>query len=356
MLQEVTKKTTKHQLLVKKLSSLVSKLPNEERFPTEAALCRDFLVSRMTARKAVDELVRRDLLYRIQGSGTYVTPHEQKQRSIKFLLPVADFYKLHPHDQKFNQECIQYLTESAAGNNCKVELIPMSQTNKLGDISGLKTVDFLPGDPVILSNLWFAPAFEFLLERGCRCIFMENSFLSPEYQHSLKNIYHLQVDMEQAVVDAIKLLFERGRRNIAVLKFRFHDDYTMHSFYKGYIRGLQECSLPVIPEMYLATWPDEDSETKLIALYKKYKFDALLGYGQKHFTTPLQAIINTGLKIPDDFSFISCIGLHSPSDKTSFFEFPYQAMIKRSVQIALAKDFVPQKEIFHAKIIDNGSI
>ncbi len=355
MLQEVIKSSTKHQVLVKKLCDLALTRPPEGLFPTEAAICRDFSVSRMTARKAVDELVRKGLLYRVQGSGTYVTPHKHKQRSIKYLLPVPDFIEMNPFRRKINQDCVNELTNSAIKNNCKVELLPVSYTNEFGDISGLKTIDFVPGDPVIISSPWFAPAFEFLLEKGCRCIFLEDSFLRLEYRHLLKEMYHLQVDMEQAVVDAIKLLFERGRRRIAVLKYRFHEDYTIHPFYKGYIRGIEECSLPVIPEMYLASWPEEDFNSSIALLYEKYKFDALLGYDSD--ADKLTRIIdNLGLKIPEDFSFINCFTNFSQDNKTSFFKFPHDVMMKRSVEISLAENFTPQKEIFNAEIIDKGSI
>ncbi len=45
-----------------------------ERVPSERAIAEEFGLSRMTARQAVELLVRRGLVYRRPGSGTYVAP------------------------------------------------------------------------------------------------------------------------------------------------------------------------------------------------------------------------------------------------------------------------------------------
>lgn len=47
--------------------------------PSETELCAMFDTSRMTARRAIDELVTEGLLYRVQGSGTYVSHIELKK-------------------------------------------------------------------------------------------------------------------------------------------------------------------------------------------------------------------------------------------------------------------------------------
>src|SRR5436305_8711667 len=47
-------------------------LPAHSRLPSERAIAEQFGLSRMTARQAVEHLVRRGLVYRRPGSGTYV--------------------------------------------------------------------------------------------------------------------------------------------------------------------------------------------------------------------------------------------------------------------------------------------
>lgn len=49
--------------------------------PTEAALCEIYGVSRMTARKAVDYLVRQGRVARFRGRGTFVIDHRHQQKT-----------------------------------------------------------------------------------------------------------------------------------------------------------------------------------------------------------------------------------------------------------------------------------
>lgn len=56
-----------------------------ESIPSEPSMCEQFGVSRMTARKAVDYLVRQGVVERIRGKGTFVCEHEKQ---LKIALPL----------------------------------------------------------------------------------------------------------------------------------------------------------------------------------------------------------------------------------------------------------------------------
>jgi GntR family transcriptional regulator len=51
--------------------------------PSEAELCRSYSVSRTTVRKAIDHLVHEGILYRVQGSGTFVALPKMRGRYVQ---------------------------------------------------------------------------------------------------------------------------------------------------------------------------------------------------------------------------------------------------------------------------------
>ncbi|MGA9606196.1 MAG: GntR family transcriptional regulator [Rouxiella badensis] len=68
--------------------------------PTEAALCEIYGVSRMTARKAVDYLVRQGRVVRFRGRGTFVINPDSKQKTV---LPLDRHFTASDIAKELNQ-------------------------------------------------------------------------------------------------------------------------------------------------------------------------------------------------------------------------------------------------------------
>ncbi len=65
-----------------------------DQLPTEPALCQEYGVSRITVRRAVDDLLRDGLLVREQGRGTFVTePRYTQQVRETFTDTVTGFFR-----------------------------------------------------------------------------------------------------------------------------------------------------------------------------------------------------------------------------------------------------------------------
>jgi GntR family transcriptional regulator len=84
-----------HQLKnILKSRILSNELKGSQRLPTEAELCKEYNVSRITVRQALTELMKDGLIYRDRGRGTFVTESPELKRpelkgSIENLIAAA---------------------------------------------------------------------------------------------------------------------------------------------------------------------------------------------------------------------------------------------------------------------------
>lgn len=76
------------------LRGRIARMEPEDRLPPEPVLCQEYGVSRITIRRAVEELIREGLLVREQGRGTFVTePRFTQQVRETFADQVTGFYR-----------------------------------------------------------------------------------------------------------------------------------------------------------------------------------------------------------------------------------------------------------------------
>ena len=71
-------KLPKYYLVKKEIAQRIEsgEIAPDEQIPSERELIEHYQVSRITVRKAIDELAAEGYLYKIQGKGTYVKAEE----------------------------------------------------------------------------------------------------------------------------------------------------------------------------------------------------------------------------------------------------------------------------------------
>jgi DNA-binding GntR family transcriptional regulator len=83
----VTQFVPRYYEIEQALRARIAELEPDEPLPSDADLCKEFGVSRMTARNAVQRLVQEGLVYRLPGRGTFVasgSAHRQAGKVLSF--------------------------------------------------------------------------------------------------------------------------------------------------------------------------------------------------------------------------------------------------------------------------------
>lgn len=112
--------------------------------PSETKLAQEFAVSQGTIRKAIDDLVAQNILYRHQGRGTFIRRHDEQQSLFRFFnLARLDGTKPVPDSE--NRLC-----QTRKGLKHECQALQLATGERLIEIQRLRHLD---GQPVILETI-----------------------------------------------------------------------------------------------------------------------------------------------------------------------------------------------------------
>ncbi len=274
-----------------------------ELLPSERNLAQNFNVSYMTARKAVDKLVKNRYLERIPGKGTFIRndiSERQMQKQIGIICPAWESPEV--------MDAILYASEAAELNN------------------------FLP--KVVFSRTWDDKSLSDALENYDALIVIppEPITVLPVYvEEKLKDSkkpviiigqegYQLGFDTvmghpEQEMTMALNLLKESGHTKIALIdqysienKMIVHASSTNYSVWQKFTD--QEVPPEIAASLYFGvnspahTQPQKEIYRKLITYGKNLPFTAIVTSVYMVQGT-MAALEDMGLRIPDDISIVA---------------------------------------------------
>ena len=168
-----------------------------DRIPTESELCADFGVSRITVRRAVEELEIEGCLIKKQGKGTFVTIPKKKPEINK----PDDFFELcRQRSVQPKAKLIKAGIVPASEKDIKnLQLLPNS---KVVVIRRLLSAD---GLPVILEECHFPTAYSYILEsRLTESLYKALKMYGIEPGINLNEISIIESDLEQSEILQIK--------------------------------------------------------------------------------------------------------------------------------------------------------
>lgn len=173
--------------------------PNNEKIPTEAELSEQFNVSRITVRRAVEELCQEDYLVKKQGKGTFVK-HQKVQRKIanNHLLSFSESCRANgmvPSRLVTTRTLIELSKEDAA-------VMGAAPGNKAVFIQRINMAD---GSPIMCENNYYPyPKFAFLLEETLDGSLYQ--LLEKQYNIKVTHSKNSYLDIARASGDLSKLL------------------------------------------------------------------------------------------------------------------------------------------------------
>jgi GntR family transcriptional regulator len=141
----------KYHQLTEMLREQIAKLEPHQVIPSEPQLCEMYNVSRTTARKALDDLLRDGLVYRIQGRGTYVAESKLPER---FVHRTAGMYedmtsRGYSVQTQVLQQCVVPATECVA-NKLNLEpgtpLVKLVRVRSIDSRKMILTTTYVPHD------------------------------------------------------------------------------------------------------------------------------------------------------------------------------------------------------------------
>lgn len=205
--------------------------PSGEKIPTETELSEQFKVSRITVRRAVEELCQEDFLSKKQGKGTYVK-HNKVKRKIEHLL-------------SFGQACeANGMVPSRLVTKRKVISLNSEDAAAMGVEAGtsaifIQRVNLADGYPIMCENNYYPyERFSFLLEESLDC----SLYKLLEEKHQIKVTYSTgsYLDIVRASGEVGKLLRVSNGEPLFFLYCQIHDqNHDLIHIGKQYIIGEQ---------------------------------------------------------------------------------------------------------------------
>lgn len=288
------------QEILEILRQRIGSLKTGDRFFSEAALCAEFEVSRMTANKINNQLVNEGYLYRIKGSGTFVKTPKIAQQPVRFLLPCPDYFV---YDCTYDARLmLAGMHRQAKQHNIRIQGVPVSKVNNPEKIDWEELEDFNEDTLVIVCGLWYKKVFPFLIERKCKVIFCDFHSSNPKRDDIPEEWLIVAFDARKAMVETVEFLADRKFRKIAYVYNNYSKDDPLKT---GFEQGMLKNKLALNEGNLIYTGNIDDYYDSIENASKD--FDVLLLSSPDLVRQTMMILKSSGQKVPEDIAVI-CFG------------------------------------------------
>lgn len=285
-----------------KLSIESGELKPGEKIYSENELAVKFKISRHTIRQAIGEMVNEGWLYRVKGSGTFVSRHIGRQKERSRTIGVVTTYL----DDYIFPSIIKGIDGVLVRNGYSIIL---GYTNNK-----------VEKEAACLANMLERNVDAFIVETTKSALPSPNLEIYNDIRNKgipvvFINGYYAELDCSYVIVDdeyggymAADHLFKLGHHSIAGI-FK-SDDIQGHKRYKGFVKAHREREIP-LKERAIMWFTTEDFETmsdealELAFINRMEGCSAVVCYNDQIAVKVLDILRKREIKVPDEMSIVS---------------------------------------------------
>jgi DNA-binding LacI/PurR family transcriptional regulator len=271
--------------------------PDGTEFPTESQLCEAFQVSRITTKRALDELVREGLIRRVKGVGNFVSLSEtvESPQMRSYGLIVDSSFDLFSNN--FYSKVFQGIYESvhSEGGSLVFSLSDQTFSKHQGLPSMLKGRSL--SGLLVLGSLNDA-VLTLIRDQKIPTVLVDDD--RPGFNRVI-------TDNQEGAEKAVQFLTEMGHTRIGLV----NSDRTM-SFRgrtQGFIRAMKRAGLSAEPE-WIKSVPGYDPDAglsefeEILQLPAQNRPSAIFAVNDHFAMNGIRAAHRLGLHIPEDISIM----------------------------------------------------
>lgn len=307
----------------------------DEKIPSENELSEQFNVSRITVKKALDDLVDSGIIYRIQGKGSFLSNNKSfepiiyenksaaknKNKLVAVIMPRVE--------ASFNTSLLSQIEQTLTAQGYRIIFCQTRDSQRLEEQTikdlleiGVQGIIIYPvegetyNEEVLRLSLEGFPLV--LIDRYFRGI-DANSVCSDNFA---------------GAYEATKYLLEQGHTRIGIISTKDQGTTSIEDRILGYEKALTDFHIPIDHRLYsLNLGIMEDNENKLkIQDFIKTNPDITAVFAISNGLSVLTAAQEIGLKVPDDLSII----MFDDYDYAEFFN-PAPSCVKQQEKL-IAED------------------
>ncbi|MEM9955615.1 MAG: GntR family transcriptional regulator [Chloroflexota bacterium] len=204
--------------------------------PPERQLGTEYDVSRITIVKALDTLVRDNLIEKQQGRGTFVLDQNKEQLDRQLRLGYMPAVLLHPYFYSIQMG----IMETIAEDNCELQVIGLLKEQRKHVEAIVQNVD------ESVDGLLVYPRPNKLDLQLCQRLAEEKiPFVMIDRYYDEIAVDSVTFDDQQASYNLTQLLIERGHRRIGIVCHFEVNVSSIRSRMSGYTKCLEDHNLPV---------------------------------------------------------------------------------------------------------------